>query len=195
MLATDGNVEGVDEDGIEAAFEPVLDTGITEKVLSAVWVGPGVLVYVTSSQRLHLTVVPALGERRLYTDTIAHLDRPLHLLGYLQDHGKLYCIDRLVFHFFQKKSWVRAVQHHLPWMFRPPGPSLFILFSFRELQVVPYSLPSALLELLALVNAGKVNQAMQLMPQLQDRQRERGARYFEHKGYLREAMTVRTRPE
>ncbi len=28
VLATDGNVEGVDEDGIEAAFEPVLQDGV-----------------------------------------------------------------------------------------------------------------------------------------------------------------------
>ncbi len=31
VLATDGNVEGVDEDGIEAAFEPVLQDGVKKE--------------------------------------------------------------------------------------------------------------------------------------------------------------------
>ncbi|KFM23874.1 Coatomer subunit beta'-1 [Auxenochlorella protothecoides] len=76
--------EGVDEDGVESAFELVGEIG--EPATSAVWVGD-CLAFTTSSWRIAYAVG---GE----TTTLAHADRPLYLLGYLAAAGRLYAVDR-----------------------------------------------------------------------------------------------------
>uniref|UniRef100_A0A7S2FP04 Coatomer subunit beta' n=1 Tax=Alexandrium andersonii TaxID=327968 RepID=A0A7S2FP04_9DINO len=83
---TAANVGGatVDEDGIEAAFE--LLSEVTDKVVSGTWVGD-CFVYVSHAQRLICLVAG-------HQETIAHLDRPQYLLGYMPDQSKLYLIDK-----------------------------------------------------------------------------------------------------
>jgi len=74
----------IDEDGIEAAFD--LASEISEKVVSGLWVSD-CFVYVNSAQRLLCLVAGC-------TETIAHLDRPQYLLGYMGEQSKLYLVDK-----------------------------------------------------------------------------------------------------
>jgi len=74
----------IDDDGIEAAFELVVE--MSDKVVSGTWVSD-CFVYVSQAQRLLCLVAGA-------TETIAHLDRTMYLLGYMPDQSKLYLIDK-----------------------------------------------------------------------------------------------------
>jgi coatomer subunit beta' len=71
-------------DGIEDAFE--LKHEISEKVVTATWVGE-TLIYTNSIGRLqHLVGGEVM--------TIAHLERPMFLLGYIPKENRLYLIDK-----------------------------------------------------------------------------------------------------
>lgn len=76
--------DAVDEDGIETAFDFAHE--VSDKVVSGSWIGD-CFVYVSQSQRL-LCLVAGTQE------TIAHLDRPMYLLGYMPDQSKLYLVDK-----------------------------------------------------------------------------------------------------
>jgi coatomer subunit beta' len=84
VIAVVASGQPSDEDGIEIAFE--LGSEIQDKVVSATWVGD-CFVYTSQAQRLICLVA---GQ----TETLAHLDRALYLLGYLPDQSKLYLIDK-----------------------------------------------------------------------------------------------------
>eukprot|EP00742_Colponemidia_sp_Colp-10_P004148 GILJ01004426.1.p1 GENE.GILJ01004426.1~~GILJ01004426.1.p1 ORF type:complete len:1009 (-),score=201.47 GILJ01004426.1:141-2768(-) len=72
------------EDGIEEAFE--LQYEISDKVVTSLWVDD-CFVYTNSFNKLNYSVG---GE----TFTVAHLDRPLYLLGYIPAENRLYLIDK-----------------------------------------------------------------------------------------------------
>lgn len=74
----------VDEDGIEVAFD--LTNEMSEKVVSGVWISD-CFVYITNTQRVHCLVAGS-------TETIAHLDRSMYILGYMPDQSKLYLVDK-----------------------------------------------------------------------------------------------------
>lgn len=74
----------VEDDGVEAAFDVVTD--ISESVRSAEWLGD-VLIYTNSTNRLNYLV----GDQ---TYTIAHFDKPMYILGYLQRDGRVYITDK-----------------------------------------------------------------------------------------------------
>lgn len=74
----------VDEDGVEAAFEVVVD--INESVRTGQWVGDSFL-YTNGANRLNYLV----GSE---TYTIAHLDQPGYVLGYLPRDGRVYVADK-----------------------------------------------------------------------------------------------------
>lgn len=74
----------IDEDGVEAAFDLV--TEISDKIVSGTWVSD-CFVYVSSTQRLVCLVAGS-------QETLSHLDRPLHLLGYMPDVSKLIMVDK-----------------------------------------------------------------------------------------------------
>jgi coatomer subunit beta' len=84
MQAAFTSGEPIDEDGIEAAFELISE--VSEKVLSGLWVSD-CFVYVNASQRLLCLVAGS-------TETIAHLDHTMYLLGYLPDVSKLFLVDK-----------------------------------------------------------------------------------------------------
>lgn len=78
--------EEVDEDeGIEAAFGEDIEE-IEEKIATSAWVGD-VFIYTNSSNRLNYHVGGEIV-------TIAHLDRPMYLLGYLTATNRLYLCDK-----------------------------------------------------------------------------------------------------
>jgi len=72
------------EEGVEAAFE--LQHQVDEKVRNGVWVGDCFL-YTNSANRLNYYV----GGQ---TITLAHLDRNMYLLGYLNKEGRVYLMDK-----------------------------------------------------------------------------------------------------
>ncbi|KAK3338040.1 coatomer beta [Neurospora tetraspora] len=74
----------VEDDGVEAAFDVVTD--ISESIRSAEWLGD-VLIYTNSTNRLNYLV----GDQ---TYTIAHFDKPMYILGYLQRDGRVYITDK-----------------------------------------------------------------------------------------------------
>lgn len=74
----------VDEDGYEDAFEVIAD--IAETVRSGVWVGD-CFVYTNSDEKLNYFVGGEI-------ITIAHLDRPMYLLGYLRKENRVYLGDK-----------------------------------------------------------------------------------------------------
>ncbi|EER14460.1 coatomer subunit beta', putative [Perkinsus marinus ATCC 50983] len=76
----------IDEEGLEIAFEPTYELP-NEKVMSGTWCGNDSFVYISSNQKLCCLVA---GQ----TEVIAHTDRPLYVLGYMPEHGKVYCMDR-----------------------------------------------------------------------------------------------------
>ena len=76
---------GVSKDlGVEAAFD--VEYSVEERVRSGIWVGACYL-YVSHSWRLNYVVG---GE----VVTVAHLDRPMYLLGYLPKEGVAVLMDK-----------------------------------------------------------------------------------------------------
>ncbi|KAK3687894.1 coatomer WD associated region-domain-containing protein [Podospora appendiculata] len=74
----------VEDDGVESAFEVITD--ITESIRSAEWLGD-VLIYTNSTNRLNYLV----GDQ---TYTVAHFDKPMYILGYLQRDSRIYLTDK-----------------------------------------------------------------------------------------------------
>ncbi|KAK4033562.1 coatomer WD associated region-domain-containing protein [Parachaetomium inaequale] len=74
----------VDDDGVEAAFDVVTD--ISESIRSAEWLGD-VLIYTNGTNRLNYLV----GDQ---TYTVAHFDKPMYILGYLQRDSRVYLTDK-----------------------------------------------------------------------------------------------------
>ena len=74
----------IQEDGVESAIEVITD--INETVRTGEWVGD-CFIYTNSANRINYLV----GDQ---TYTIAHSDQPLYLLGYLQQHGRIYLADK-----------------------------------------------------------------------------------------------------
>lgn len=72
------------DDGIEDAFEVLHE--IPERIRTGVWIGDCFL-YTNSQNILRYTV----GAR---SDSVAHLDRTLYLLGYLPKFGRVFLIDK-----------------------------------------------------------------------------------------------------
>jgi coatomer subunit beta' len=75
---------GNEEDGVDDAFELVAE--VPERARTALWVGDA-LVYTNAAWRLQYCVG---GEAA----TLAHLDRPLYLIGYLAAQSRVYLIGR-----------------------------------------------------------------------------------------------------
>ncbi|KAA8492792.1 Coatomer subunit beta'-1 [Porphyridium purpureum] len=74
----------LDPEGVEDAFN--LQHEIAEKVLTGIWVGDCFL-YTNASNRLSYGVGAELS-------TLAHMDRPLYLLGYLPKDNRVYLVDK-----------------------------------------------------------------------------------------------------
>ncbi|KHJ48446.1 WD domain, G-beta repeat protein [Trichuris suis] len=74
----------IPEDGLENAFN--VEYVFTDTVATGTWVGD-CFVYTTSANRLNYFVG---GD----TVTVAHLDRPLYILGYLPSENRLYLSDK-----------------------------------------------------------------------------------------------------
>eukprot|EP00744_Colponema_vietnamica_P001875 GILI01003044.1.p1 GENE.GILI01003044.1~~GILI01003044.1.p1 ORF type:complete len:1825 (-),score=764.15 GILI01003044.1:251-5320(-) len=72
------------EDGIEEAFDLLHE--ISDKISTCLWVGD-CFVYTTPAGKLNYCVG---GE----VFTLAHLDRPMSLLGYIPQHNRVYLIDK-----------------------------------------------------------------------------------------------------
>jgi coatomer subunit beta' len=73
-----------DEDGVEAAFD--LQAEVADAVKSAAWAGDA-FIYASAGGRLCYAVGGEVA-------TLAHLDRPMHVLGYLAAQSKVFLIDR-----------------------------------------------------------------------------------------------------
>jgi coatomer subunit beta' len=76
--------QDVDEDGVEAAFD--LQAEVPDAVKSAAWAGDA-FIYASAGGRLCYAVGGEVA-------TLAHLDRPMHVLGYLAAQSKVFLIDR-----------------------------------------------------------------------------------------------------
>jgi coatomer subunit beta' len=76
--------EGIDEDGIDSAFDVVGE--VEESVRAGCWIGD-CFIYTNSLNRLNYYVGGEIV-------TISHLDRPMYLLGYIPAHNRLYLGDR-----------------------------------------------------------------------------------------------------
>lgn len=74
----------VEDDGVEAAFEVVVD--INETARTGEWVGD-CFIYTNSANRLNYLV----GDQ---TYTISHFDSPMYLLGYIPRDGRIYLADK-----------------------------------------------------------------------------------------------------
>ena len=75
----------IQEEGVEAAFDVEGDE-VNERVRSGLWVGD-CFVYTNYQGRLNYIV----GGK---TVTVAHLDHPMHVLGYLAKENRLYLVDK-----------------------------------------------------------------------------------------------------
>lgn len=76
--------EEIDEEGIEEAFD--VEGEVQEVVKTGVWVGD-CFIYTNTANRLNYYVGGEIV-------TLAHLDRPFYLLGYLLSTGRLYLCDK-----------------------------------------------------------------------------------------------------
>lgn len=74
----------IDDEGIEDAFD--VEGEVQEIVKTGVWVGD-CFIYTNSANRLNYYVGGEIV-------TLAHLDRPFYLLGYLLSSGRLYLCDK-----------------------------------------------------------------------------------------------------
>lgn len=75
----------IEEEGVEAAFD-LAGPEVNEQVRSGVWVGD-CFVYTNHANRLNYYV----GGKVV---TVAHLDKPLHVLGYLPKENRVYLVDK-----------------------------------------------------------------------------------------------------
>jgi len=73
------------DDGIEIAFDLVNE--VQESVQSGVWISEACFAFINEKMKLNTLVGGQV-------EVIAHLDHPLLLLGYMQEHSRLYCIDK-----------------------------------------------------------------------------------------------------
>ncbi|XP_018492767.2 coatomer subunit beta'-3 isoform X1 [Raphanus sativus] len=73
-----------DEEGVEDAFEVLHEND--ERVRTGIWVGD-CFIYNNSSSKLNYCVG---GE----VTTMYHLDRPMYLLGYIANQGRVYLVDK-----------------------------------------------------------------------------------------------------
>eukprot|EP00045_Choanoeca_perplexa_P013710 m.156219 g.156219 ORF g.156219 m.156219 type:complete len:969 (-) comp16435_c0_seq1:82-2988(-) len=140
--------EEIDDEGVEDAFD-VLEE-IDDTVATATWVGDCFL-YTNSGNRLNYYVGGEIV-------TVSHLDRPMYLLGYLPQTGRVYLGD-------------------------------------RDLNVVSYDLPLAVLEYQTAVMRGDLETADEVMPQIPAQQRTRVAHFLEKRGHKEQALVVSTDPE
>ncbi|KAK0722654.1 coatomer WD associated region-domain-containing protein [Lasiosphaeria miniovina] len=74
----------IEDDGVEAAFDVITD--INESIRSAEWLGD-VLIYTNGTNRLNYLV----GDQ---TYTVAHFDKAMYILGYLQRDSRVYLTDK-----------------------------------------------------------------------------------------------------
>ncbi|PAV92208.1 hypothetical protein WR25_08988 [Diploscapter pachys] len=81
---TNATTEEITEDGIEEAFEVIGEQG--DAVKTAFWIGD-CFVFTTALNRLNYYVGGEIV-------TIAHLDRPLYLLGYMPNESRIYAVDK-----------------------------------------------------------------------------------------------------
>lgn len=77
----------VEEEGYEDAFHVKHESQSTEKITSGTWVGDDCFVFITAAQRINYL---SAGQIEL----VAHLDRPMFILGYIQEMSRLFVIDR-----------------------------------------------------------------------------------------------------
>ncbi|KAJ3439106.1 coatomer subunit beta'-1 [Anaeramoeba flamelloides] len=80
-----GKIEGVDEDGIESAFEPLYEFNIPTR--GGKWVGDCFIFINNRTNSLCYSV----GER---IETVAHLPRPMYILGYLPKKNRIFLADK-----------------------------------------------------------------------------------------------------
>jgi coatomer subunit beta' len=73
------------EEGVEIAFE--LHNEVQESVKSGVWVGDSCFVFVNDRLKLNTLVGGQV-------EVAAHLDKPLTVLGYLPELGRVFCCDK-----------------------------------------------------------------------------------------------------
>jgi coatomer subunit beta' len=73
------------EEGIEIAFE--LHNEVQETVKSGVWVSDSCFVFTNNRLKLNTLVGGQV-------EVLAHLDRPLTVLGYLPELGRMFCCDK-----------------------------------------------------------------------------------------------------
>eukprot|EP00761_Pharyngomonas_kirbyi_P013320 gb/GECH01013348.1/.p1 GENE.gb/GECH01013348.1/~~gb/GECH01013348.1/.p1 ORF type:complete len:859 (+),score=194.26 gb/GECH01013348.1/:1-2577(+) len=86
--------EEIPEDGIEGSFELLHE--ITERVRDGQWVGDSFL-YTNKSNKLSYYIADETPEddvQREHTFTLAHLDRPLYLLGFVPKESRVYLVDK-----------------------------------------------------------------------------------------------------
>ena len=78
-----------DDGGLENAFELISE--ISEKVCSSIWIGSdessAAFLYVSGRNKLNVFMGG-------FSETIAHLDRPMTVLGYLAEQSRIYLLDR-----------------------------------------------------------------------------------------------------
>ncbi|XP_029374237.1 coatomer subunit beta' isoform X2 [Echeneis naucrates] len=84
VSAAQESKEGTSEDGIEDAFEVLGE--VAEVVKTGAWVGD-CFIYISSVNRLNYYVGGEI-------ITIAHMDRPMYLLGYIPKDDRLYLGDK-----------------------------------------------------------------------------------------------------
>lgn len=142
-----GTEEFVSEDGHEQAFELVAD--IPETVKSGLWVCDCFL-YTNSDDKLNYYVGGEIV-------TIAHLDRPMYLLGYLQKENRVYLGD-------------------------------------KELNVVSYLLPIAVLNYQTAVMRNDIQLADSILPSIPDNQRTRVAHFLEKQNHKERALAITNDP-
>ncbi|VDM31600.1 unnamed protein product [Hydatigera taeniaeformis] len=86
-LIVEAMAQGVsDPDGIEAAFELIPDGEVKESVKTGCWFGEAFL-FTNSTNRLQYYVGGELV-------SVAHLDQPMYLLGYLASESRVFLINR-----------------------------------------------------------------------------------------------------
>lgn len=86
--------EEIPDDGIEGSFELLHE--ISERVRDGQWVGDS-FIYTNKVNRLCYYIADeteADGAHREHTFTLAHLDRPLYLLGFVAKESRVYLIDK-----------------------------------------------------------------------------------------------------
>uniref|UniRef100_A0A915Q571 Beta'-coat protein n=1 Tax=Setaria digitata TaxID=48799 RepID=A0A915Q571_9BILA len=163
------NVLTADTDGIEDAFDVIGE--VQESVKTALWIGD-CFIFTTDLNRLNYYVGGEIV-------TIAHLDRPLYLLGYTPKESRLYLCDK-DHNFVSYRLLLSVLEYQTAVMRRDFDTAN--KFKESNMEISSFELP-------------ELHQILKMLPVIPRDHRTRVAHFLEKQGFKKQALVVSQDPD